>query len=127
MSVSDGAGTSKAAMSIEDKARAANITFWEVASQHEVVECQHEHVAASVGHNGDDEQEGYEDYRIDEAEEEDATTSNGGNHTTDGGDHTTDGGDRTDGGSSNLSIKKKKPWKDWKPQKLTDTTNEITL
>jgi hypothetical protein len=38
MSADYGAGTSKAAMSVEDQARAANLTFWEVAAQHEAVE-----------------------------------------------------------------------------------------
>jgi hypothetical protein len=70
--------------------------------------------AASAGHDGDDEQEGdLADFRMGEAEEEDVTT--------------TDGGDRTDGASGNSAAKKKKERKDRKPQKLADTTNEITL
>jgi hypothetical protein len=122
------AGTaSKAAMSVEDEAREANLSFWEVATQHEAAEA-HEGAAAAAGHYGDDEQEGDEDYQMDEAEEEeeeDATTTDGGGRTTDGGGTTTDGGGTTtDGGS----VKKpRKPRKDRKPQKLADTTDEITL
>jgi hypothetical protein len=126
MSAADGAGTSKAAMSVEDQARAANLNFWELASQHEAAESQHyeaadeahEDAAAAAGHDGDDEQEGDEDFRMDEAEEaeeeeEDATTTDGGGRTTDSG---------------NPSGKKpKKPRKDRNPQKLADTTDEITL
>ena len=117
MSANDNvAGTSKAAMSLEEQARAANAGFWEVPSrqEEEEVDLAAEEVRA--------------DRQMNEAGDEDEPT------TTDGGDHTggdsTECADRTeDDGSGNPAAKKKKkkPRKDRKPTVLANTTSEITL
>ncbi|KAM0837156.1 hypothetical protein ACQ4PT_061847 [Festuca glaucescens] len=99
-------------MSLEEQARAANAEFWEVPSRQEEVEVEAEEVGA--------------DRRMSEAGEEDEPT------TTDGGDHTagdsTDFGDRTeDDGSGNPASKnKKKERKDRKPTVLANTNTKIT-
>ncbi|KAM0917192.1 hypothetical protein ACQ4PT_009630 [Festuca glaucescens] len=99
-------------MSLEEQARAANTEFWEVPSRQEEVEVEAEEVGA--------------DRRMSEAREEDEPT------TTDGGDHTagdsTDFGDRTedDGSGNPAAKKKKKERKDQKPTVLAITNTKIT-
>ena len=118
MSANDNvAGTSKAVMSLEEEARAANVAFWEVPS-HRQEEEEVDLAAEEVG----------ADRRMSEAGEEEyePTTTDGGDHT--GGD-STECADRTeDDGSGNPAAKKKKmPRKDRKPTVLANTTSEITL
>ncbi|KAM0889222.1 hypothetical protein ACQ4PT_027801 [Festuca glaucescens] len=99
-------------MSLEEEARAANAEFWQVPSRQEEVEVEAKEVGA--------------DRRMSEAEEEDEPT------TTDGGDHTagdsTDFGDRTedDGSGNPAAKKKKKERKDRKPTVLANTNTKIT-
>ncbi|KAM0878024.1 hypothetical protein ACQ4PT_035131 [Festuca glaucescens] len=112
---------------MEEEARAANATFWQVSQQEEEVEAEAEEAAAAGGNDGDDEEEGYDDAHMSEGREEDEpTTTDGGDHTA-GDDTTIDGSDRTDGGSGNPAAKKKKKErKDQKPMVLANTTDEIT-
>jgi hypothetical protein len=118
MSANDNmAGTSKAVMSIEEEARAANAGFWEVHSRREEEE-ELDLAAEEVG----------ADWRMTEAGEEgyEPTTTDGGDHT--GGDSTEFAARTEDDSSGNPTAKKKKkkPRKDRKPTALASTTTEIT-
>ena len=108
----DAPGPSKH-MSIEEEARHANKSFWQLSQEMEEAEAAR---AASGGDRADDEQE-------DDAEATDGAASGGheDDTTTDGGDHT-DGG----GGSNPTAPKQKKPRRDRTPQALANVTDVFT-
>ena len=111
-------GTSKH-MSVEEQARDANKSFWQV--QNEEREEAEAAAGAASGERGDDEHEGRED---------DAETTDEYGVSEHEDDDTTDGGDHTAGGSgSNPTAKKKakKPRKDRAPQVLANITDEFTV
>jgi hypothetical protein len=120
MSANDNvAGTSKAAMSLEEEARAANVAFWEVGPSHRQEEEEVDLAAEEVGPDRQMTEAG-------EEEEYEPTTTDGGDHT--GGDSTECADHTDDDGSGNPAAKKKKkPRKDRKPTVLANTTSEITL
>src|SRR5215213_2225712 len=107
------AGTSKAAMTLEEEARAANAEFWEFGPSQRQEEEEVDLAAEEVG----------ADREMTEAGEEEEYET-----TTDGGDHT--GGDvvgEADGSGNPAAKKKKKPRKDRKPTVLANTTSEIKV
>ncbi|KAK1678241.1 hypothetical protein QYE76_039089 [Lolium multiflorum] len=107
------AGTSKAAMTLEEEARAANVEFWEFGPSQRQEEEEVDLAAEEVG----------ADRQMTEAGEEEEYEP-----TTDGGDHTGgDGVGEADGSGNPAAKKKKKPRKDRKPTVLANTTSEITL
>ena len=110
-------GPSKLHLSVEDEARDANKSFWELSQDLEEVEAAE---AATGGHRADDEQEG----RGDDAETTDAAASGGHEDDT----TTTDGGDHTDGGGSSnpTAQKQKKQRRDRTPQALANVRDVFT-
>ena len=108
----DAPGPSKH-MSVEEEARHANKSFWQMSQEMEEME----EVEAA---DADNEQED---------REEDAETTDGvasGGHEDDT--TTTDGGDHTDGatGSNPTAEKRKKPRRDRTPQALDNVTDVFT-
>ncbi len=123
-----GAGPSQPIMSVEDKARKANLKFWQLdddlsGSDEEAEEAAADEVGEGAEPAAAPEDDSESEYDFEAEDADDAGRSNG-----DEEDDTSRGGDRRDvGGSDAAAKKKKKERQDRKPAALGTNREEFTV